>query len=60
MKAALAAAVKAGVPLFYLEDESPDPLGHIPRASSTAERQALTRANAPPYVIRRHTHSAGP
>jgi sugar phosphate isomerase/epimerase len=32
MKAALAAAVKAGVPLFYLEDESPDPLGHIPES----------------------------
>jgi len=32
MKASLAAAVKAGVPLFYLEDESPDPLGHIPES----------------------------
>ena len=32
MKAALAAAVKAGVPLFYLEDESTDPLGHIPES----------------------------
>jgi sugar phosphate isomerase/epimerase len=32
MKAALAAAVKAGVPLFYVEDESPDPLGHIPES----------------------------
>jgi len=32
MKAALAAAVKAGVSLFYVEDESPDPLGHIPES----------------------------
>jgi sugar phosphate isomerase/epimerase len=32
MRAALAAAVKAGVPLFYVEDESDDPLGHIPES----------------------------
>ena len=28
--AALRAAVKAGVPLYYLEDESTDPLKHLP------------------------------
>jgi hypothetical protein len=32
MRAALVAAVKAQVPLFYLEDESEDPLGHIPES----------------------------
>jgi sugar phosphate isomerase/epimerase len=30
MPAALRAAIKAGVPLYYVEDESDDPLGHIP------------------------------
>ncbi len=30
MPAVLRAAVKAGVPIYYIEDESADPLGHIP------------------------------
>jgi sugar phosphate isomerase/epimerase len=28
----LGAAVKAGVPIYYIEDESADPLGHIPQS----------------------------
>jgi len=30
--AILGAAVKAGVPIYYIEDESADPLGHIPQS----------------------------
>jgi sugar phosphate isomerase/epimerase len=30
--AILGAAVKAGVPIYYIEDESDDPLGHIPQS----------------------------
>lgn len=41
MQAALAAAVKAGVPLFYLEDESADPLGHIPESLKYLESLKL-------------------
>jgi sugar phosphate isomerase/epimerase len=32
MPAVLRAAVKAGVGMYYIEDESPDPLGHIPQS----------------------------
>jgi hypothetical protein len=30
----LRAAMKAGTPMYYLEDESPDPWGHIPQSVS--------------------------
>ncbi len=33
----LRAAVKAGVPLYYVEDESADPLGHIPQSVAYLE-----------------------
>lgn len=35
--AVLRAAVKAGVPLYYVEDESTDPLGNIPRSVAFLE-----------------------
>ena len=38
--AILSAAVKAGVPIYYIEDESADPLGHIPQ--SIAYLQGVT------------------
>jgi sugar phosphate isomerase/epimerase len=40
MPAVLRAAVQAGVGMYYIEDESPDPLGHIPQ--SVAYLKSLT------------------
>lgn len=40
MPGVLRAAVKAGVGIYYIEDESPDPLGHIPQ--SVAYLKGLT------------------
>ena len=39
--AVLRAANNAGVSMYYLEDESPDPLGHIPRSVAYLERVKL-------------------
>ena len=35
--AVLGAAKKAGVAMFFVEDESPDPLGHIPQSVAYLE-----------------------
>ena len=35
--AVLRAAVKAGVSLYFVEDESPDPLAHIPQSVAYLE-----------------------
>ena len=39
--AALRAAVEAGTSLYYVEDESTDPLGHIPQSVAYLERLKL-------------------
>ena len=39
--AVLRAAKKAGVSMYFLEDESPDPLGHIPQSVAYLERVKL-------------------
>jgi sugar phosphate isomerase/epimerase len=41
MPSVLRAAVKAGVSLYYIEDESPDPMGHIPQSLAYLERLTL-------------------
>lgn len=41
MPAVLRAASKAGVAIYFIEDESPDPLGHIPQSISYLQHVAL-------------------
>jgi sugar phosphate isomerase/epimerase len=41
LPAALRAAVKAGVGIYYIEDESPDPLGHIPQSIAFLQHVTL-------------------
>jgi sugar phosphate isomerase/epimerase len=41
MPAVLRAAAKAGTKLYYVEDESADPLGHIPQSLKYLEAVTL-------------------
>jgi sugar phosphate isomerase/epimerase len=41
--AILGAAVKAGVPIYYIEDESADPLGHIPQSVAYLQRVTIVK-----------------